>query len=72
MFPLVRILFVAPLNGYFEEAGISGHFTNHSLRATVATRMFDAGIDKQLIMHRTGHSSAVGVRNYKRVKGEDL
>ena len=51
----------------FEEAGVTGHFTNHSLRATAATRMFDASIDEQLIMHRTGHSSSVGVRSYKRI-----
>ena len=37
----------------FKAAGISGHFTNHSLRATSATRIFDAGIDEQLIMSRT-------------------
>ena len=48
----------------FEEAGVTGHFTKHSLRATAATRMFDAGIDEQLIMHRTGHSSSVGVHSY--------
>ena len=51
----------------FKAAGISGHFTNHSLRATSATRMFDAGLDEQLIMSRTGHSSTGGVRSYKRV-----
>ena len=48
----------------FEEDGVTGHFTKHSLRATAATRMFDAGIDEQLIMHRTGHSSSVGVHSY--------
>ena len=41
----------------FEEARVSGHFPNHSLRATAATRTFDAGIGEQLIMHRTGHSA---------------
>ncbi len=50
----------------FEEAGDCGHSTNHSLRATAATCMFDVGIDEQVIMHCTGHSSAVGVRSYKR------
>ena len=39
----------------FEEAGVTRHFTNHSLRATAATRMFDASIDEQLIMHCTRH-----------------
>ena len=51
----------------FKEAGLSGRFTNHSLRATSATRLFDAGLDEQLIMSRTGHSSTSGVRSYKRV-----
>ena len=37
-----------------EQAGISGHRTNHSLRATAATRMYDMGIDEQLIWEKTG------------------
>lgn len=48
-------------------AGISGYKTNHSLRATCATRLFEKGVDEQLIMNRTGHRSEKGVRNYKRV-----
>ncbi len=47
-----------------EQAGFQGHYTNHSLRVTAATRLFDAQIDEQLIdeqlnMNRTGHSSLV-------------
>ena len=49
-----------------NEAGIEGFFTNHSLRTTAATRLFAAGMDEQLIMLRTGHRSATGVRSYKR------
>ena len=52
-------------------AGLQGHFTNHSLRATAATRLFEAGVDKQLIMQWTGHSTTAGVCSYKRV-GEKL
>ena len=33
-------------------AGISGYKTNHSLRATAATRLYQAGIDEQLIMRQ--------------------
>ena len=33
---------------------------------TSATRLFDAEVDKQLIMMRTSHSSTDGVRAYKR------
>lgn len=53
-----------------QSAGFSGHFTNHSLRATNATRLFEAKVDEQLIMQRTGHRSSA-VREYKRI-GEKL
>lgn len=50
-----------------QKAGINGYKTNHSLRATCATRLFDKGVDEQLIMSRTGHRSTTGVRSYKRI-----
>ena len=49
-------------------AGLQGHYTNHSLRTTAATRLFEAGIDEQLIMQHTGHSNTSGVRTYKRIR----
>ena len=49
-----------------RTAGLEGFRTNHSLRATSATRLFSAGTDEQLIMERTGHRSIDGVRSYKR------
>ena len=49
-----------------EKAGIVGYKTNHSLRVTTATRLFQNGTDEQLIMERTGHRSTDGVRAYKR------
>lgn len=49
-----------------EKAGIEGYKTNHSLRVTTATRLFQSGADEQLIMERTGHRSTDGVRAYKR------
>ena len=49
-----------------KAAGIPGFRTNHSLRATSATRLYAAGADEQLIMERTGHRSIDGVRSYKR------
>lgn len=52
------------------SAGISGFKTNHSLRVTNATRLFQSGVDEQLIMTRTGHRSIEGVRTYKRVSDE--
>jgi hypothetical protein len=48
-----------------RKGGLSGFRTNHSLRSTSATRMYDAGIDEQLICEITGHRSNA-VRNYKR------
>jgi hypothetical protein len=49
-----------------KSAGIPGYFTNHSLRATAATRLYDAQVDEATIMDRTGHRSTSGVRTYKR------
>ncbi len=47
------------------QGGIEGFKTNHSLRATAATRLYKEGVDEQLIMERTGHHNINGVRNYK-------
>ena len=58
-----------------KSAGILGFKTNHSLRATTATRLHQSGIDEQLIMERTGHQSTEGVRSYKRTsqqQSEDI
>ncbi|ESO94448.1 hypothetical protein LOTGIDRAFT_161138 [Lottia gigantea] len=48
-----------------QSAGIIGNFSNHSLRATAATRLYQAGVDEQLITEKTGHRSNA-VRAYKR------
>ena len=53
-----------------DAAGIGGFKTNHSLRVTSATRLFQSGVDEQLIMGRTGHRSIDGIRTYKRVSNE--
>ena len=50
----------------FKRAGIEGNFTNHSGKRTCATMLFDAGIDEQEIMSRTGHCSEKGLRQYQR------
>ena len=54
-----------------EAAGLQEHYTNHFLHATAATRLFEAGVDEQLIMQHTGHSTTAAVRSYKRI-GEKL
>ncbi|XP_046554044.1 uncharacterized protein LOC124263442 [Haliotis rubra] len=52
-------------------AGFKGFFTNHSLRATTATRLYESGIDEQLIAERTGHRSSA-IREYKRTSDQLL
>ncbi len=47
------------------EAGITGKRSNHSLRATSATHLYEAEMDEQLIQECTGHRSNA-VRGYKR------
>jgi hypothetical protein len=54
-----------------EQAGFKGHFTNHSLQATAATRFYDAGLDKQLIAEKNGHRSSA-IRLYKRTQNTQL
>ena len=60
-----------PLNNIVQDmcnaTGISGYKTNHSLRATTATRLYQAGVDDQLIMECTGLDV---VRSYKRTSEE--
>ncbi len=49
----------------YSKAGLSGEkFCNHSLQATCTTRMYQAGVDEQVIKKFTGHASEV-VRKYK-------
>ena len=48
------------------KGGLEGKYTNHSLRVTCVTRMFEAGVDEQLIKTFTVHKSDA-VCDYKRV-----
>ena len=48
-----------------KKGGLVGKFTNHSLRATSASRMFENEIPEQVIKEITGHKSDC-VRTYKR------
>ena len=49
-----------------SNAGFDGHFTNHSLRRSCATNLYDNGVPEQVIQETTGHRSVDGVRAYKR------
>ena len=46
------------------EAGVSG-YTNHSLRATAMTRMFNQGVPEKVIADKSGHRSLDGLRAYE-------
>ena len=38
-----------------EKAGIVGNFSNNSLRAMTASRLYANNVDEQLITEQTGH-----------------
>ena len=46
------------------EAGLPGHYTNHSLCSGSVTKMYQLDLDEQLIMEVTGHRS-LAVSSYK-------
>ena len=48
------------------EAGLQVHYTNHSLRATAVTRMYNTGVPENLIAEKSGHRSLKALRAYKR------
>ena len=43
-----------------------GYKTNHSLPATITSRMYHVGMEEQVIMKQTRHRTTEGVRSYKR------
>ncbi|CAC5415514.1 MET [Mytilus coruscus] len=49
--------------------GLTGKRTNHSLRASAATRLYNAGIEEQRVAETTGHRSNA-VRVYKRTSAD--
>ena len=52
-----------------SEAGVEGYYTNHSLRATAVSRLFQNDVDDKLIKGITGHRSLQG---YNRETEEQL
>ncbi len=48
------------------ESGVTVHYTNHSLRATAVTRMFNKGVPEKLIAEKSGHRSLKALRVYER------
>ena len=55
-----------------KDAGMPGHHTYHSLRASAATQLHQSGCVEQKIMERTGHRSSEAVRSYKRSSNKQL
>jgi hypothetical protein len=59
---------ISSLSKYMKEICILANITprsNHILRATTATRLYEQGVDEQLIKAQTGHRSD-SVQAYKR------
>ena len=70
--PIGHNILAKMVSRMMKDANIPGHYTNHSLRSTATSRLFNAKVDEQLIMARTGHSSTKGVRSYKRANDQLL
>ena len=51
-------------------AGIEGRVTNHSMRATSVTQMYETGVPEKVIQERTGHRSLEALRVYKRTNAQ--
>lgn len=54
-----------------KEISLEGKITNHSLRATAASRLYQSNVDEQLVMERTGYRSNA-VRSYKCTSNDQL
>ena len=54
------------LKDIFALAGLdNSNISNHSLRATSVTRLFEKGVPEKIIMEHSGHLSMSGVRSYE-------
>ena len=54
-----------------SEAGVEGYYTNHSLRATAVSRLFQNDVDDKLIKGVIGHRSDA-LQGYKGETEEQL
>ena len=52
------------------DAGIGGNKSNHSLRTTGATELYQAGVPEKVIQERTGHLSLTDLRQYECTSGQ--
>ena len=64
--PIGHNLLKTKLKDMFSLAGLNHeNISDHSLRATAITRLYDGGIREKMIMERSGHFSIAGVRSYE-------
>ena len=67
---------VNPLKGMMTKisqlAGLPVKYTNHSLRATSASRMFASGVPEKIVAEMTGHKSVEVLRQYERTIEEQF
>ena len=54
----------------FSGTGIECEYTNHSLRATAITRMFNAKVPEKIIAEKSGHRSMAALRSYEHTSYE--
>ena len=52
-----------------SSVGLSG-YTNHSLRATAVSRMYNSGVPEKIIAEKSGHKSLDALRSYKNTEEE--
>ena len=56
--------------GIARNSGCGVLYTNHSLRATAITRMFNSGVPEKVIAENSGHRSTKALRCYERTSIE--
>ena len=65
--PVGRNTLSTMVRGICSDGNILGNKTNHSLRATGTSALFNAGVPEKVIQQRSGHLSLKGLRQYERV-----
>ena len=54
----------------FAKIGAKENYTNHSLRATAMTRMFNLGVPEKIISEKSGHRSLEALRSYEHISND--
>lgn len=53
-----------------EKSDVTVHYTNHSLRLTAITHVFNCGVPEKVIAENSGHRSTKALRCYERTSEE--